>query len=95
MMTAITFTFAKGRWAVPLGWMARNTSDNDLTDKFIALITEETESFSSLVAVLVQCLVTIVRNSRVWARVIFHCSEKTKTVLMCINEQNSQAMMPE
>lgn len=75
----IAFTFAKGWRAVPLRGMAGNTADNDLTDKFVALITEETQSFSCLVAVLVQGLVTIVRDTRVWAGIIFYCSEHTKT----------------
>lgn len=74
-----TSTFAKWRRAVPLRGMAGNTADNDLTDKFVALITEETQSFSRLVAVLVQSLVTIVWDTRVWARVIFHCSGHTDT----------------
>lgn len=68
----MTFTFAKGRWAVPLRRMAGNTADNDLTNELVALITEETQSFSCLVAVLVQGLVTIVRDARVWAWVIFY-----------------------
>lgn len=74
----ITFTFAKWRRAVPLRGMAGDTADNDLTDKFVTLITEETQSFSCLVAVLVQGLVTIVRDTRVWAWVIFYCSEHKK-----------------
>jgi len=57
--------------------MAGNAADDDLADKFVALIAEETQSFSRLVAVLVQGLVTVVRDTGVWARVIFHCSEHT------------------
>lgn len=49
----MTFTFAKGRRAVPLRRMAGNTADDDLTDKLVALVTEEAQSFSCLVAVLV------------------------------------------
>lgn len=75
----ITFTFAKGRRAVPLRGMSGNTADNDLTNKLVAFITEETQSLPGLVAVLVQGLVTIVRDSRVWTRVIFYCSEDTDT----------------
>lgn len=75
----ITFTFAKGRRAVPLRGMAGNTADDDLADKFVALITEETQSFSRLVAVLVQGLVTVVGDAGVWAWVVFYCSEHTKT----------------
>lgn len=74
-----SFTFAKGWWAVPLRRVARNTADNNLTNKFVALVTEETQSFSCLVAVLVQGLVTIVREARVWAWVIFYYSENTNT----------------
>lgn len=48
-----TFTFAERWWAVPLRGMARDTADDNLTDKFIAFITEETQSFSCLVAVFV------------------------------------------
>lgn len=72
-------TFAEGRRVVPLRRMAGNTADNDLTDELVALITEETQSFSRLVAVLVQGLVAIVGDARVWARVIFYCSAHTKT----------------
>lgn len=93
------FTFAKGWWAVPLRGMAGNTADNDLTDKFVALITEEAQSFSCLVAVLVQGLVTVVRDTRVWAWVVFYCSEHTnihtdRTVMhlqfMCSNMHNKK-----
>lgn len=52
--------------------MAGDTADNDLTNKLVAFIAEETQGFSCLVAVLVQGLVTIVRDARVWARVIFY-----------------------
>lgn len=75
----MSFTFAKGRRAVPLRRMAGNAADNDLTDKFIALVTEEAQSFSSLIGVLVKSLVTVVGDSGVWARVIFYCSQHTKT----------------
>lgn len=71
----MTFTFAKGRRAVPLRGVAGNTADNDLADKFVALITEETQSLSCLVAVLVQGLVTVVRDSGVWTWVIFYCGD--------------------
>lgn len=74
----VSFTFAKGRRAVPLRWMTGNTADDDLTDKFVALITEESQGFSSLVGVLVKSLVTIVGDSRVWTWVIFYCSQHTK-----------------
>lgn len=74
----VSFTFAKGRRAVPLRWMTRNTADDDLSDKFVALITEESQSFSSLVGVLVKSLVTIVGDSRVWTWVIFYCLRHTK-----------------
>lgn len=77
-----TFTFAKGWWAVPLRGVTRNAADDDLTNKFITLVTEETQSLSCLVAVLVQGLVTIVRDTRVWTRVIFYCSEHTKTHML-------------
>lgn len=77
-----TFTFAKGRWAIPLRGMTRNTANNDLTNEFIALVTEETQSLSCLVAVLVQGLVTIVRDTRVWTRVIFYCSVHTETHML-------------
>lgn len=59
--------------------MAGHAADNDLADKFVALVTEETESFSGLIAVLVQRLVTVVGDTGVWARVVFHCTERTKT----------------
>lgn len=61
--------------------MARNTCDDDLSNEFIALIAEETQSFPSLVGVLVQSLVAIVRDSRVWAWVIFHCAKQTKNII--------------
>lgn len=80
--TMITFTFAKGQRAAPLRGLAGNAAENDLADKFVALITEETQKFSGLVAVLVQCLVTIVRDTRVWAWLILYCSEHTKTHVM-------------
>lgn len=54
--------------------MAWDTADDDLANELVAFITEEAQSFSCLVAVLVQGLVTIIRNSGVWTRVIFHCS---------------------
>lgn len=76
-------TFAKWRWAVPLRGMAGDTADDDLTNKLVAFITEETQSFSCLVAVLVQGLVTVIRDAGVWTRVIFHCSKKTHIILQC------------
>lgn len=75
----VSFTFAKGRRAVPLRWMTGNTADDDLADKFVALVTEESQGFSSLVGVLVKSLVTIVGDSRVWTWVVFYCSWHTKT----------------
>lgn len=69
-------TFAKRRWVVPLRGMSGNAADNDLTDKFIAFITEESQSFSCLVTVLVQGLVTIIGNTGVWARVVFYWQDK-------------------
>lgn len=59
--------------------MTGDTSDNDLTDELIALIAEETQSLSGLVAVFVQRLVAVVRDSRVWAGVIFYCYEQKET----------------
>lgn len=67
-----TFTFAKGRWAVPLRGMARNTADNNLPNKLVTFVAEETQSLSCLVAVLVQGLVPVVRDTRVWAWIIFY-----------------------
>ena len=64
--------------------MAGYAADNDLADQFVSFITEETQSLSSLVVVLVQGLVTIVRDARVWAGVIFYCSSTSKqqTIVM-------------
>lgn len=70
-------TFAKWRWIVPLRGMSRNTADNNLTDEFVAFVTEEAQGFSCLVTVLVQGLVAIIGNTRVWARIIFHWQEKS------------------
>lgn len=56
--------------------MARNAADDDLADELVALVAEEAQGFSGLVAVLVQGLVAVVGDARVWARVIFHCSEQ-------------------
>lgn len=72
----IEITFAKWRWVVPLRGMSWNTADNDFTNKFIAFVAEETQSFSCLVTVLVQGLVAIIGNARVWARIIFYWHEK-------------------
>lgn len=72
----IEITFAKWWWVVPLRGMSWNTADNDLTNKFIAFVTEETQSFSCLVTVLVQGLVAIIGNARIWAWIIFHWQEK-------------------
>lgn len=57
--------------------MSWNTADDDLTNKFIAFVTEETQSFSCLVTVLIQGLVAIIRNARVWARIIFYWKKKS------------------
>lgn len=73
--------------------MARDTADDDLANELVAFITEEAQSFSCLVAVLVQGLVTIIRNSGVWTRVIFHCSgqiENTPVMLKGIFFKNMQ-----
>lgn len=70
-------TFAKWRGIVPLGGMSRNTAYNNLTDEFVAFVTEEAQGFSCLVTVLVQGLVAIIGNTRVWARIIFHWQEKS------------------
>lgn len=69
-------TFAKWRWIVPLRGMSRNTANNNFTDEFVAFVTEEAQGFSCLVTVLVQGLVAIIGNTRVWARIIFHWQEK-------------------
>lgn len=70
-------TFAKWRWIVPLRGMSRNTADNNFTDEFVAFVTEEAQGFTCLVTVLVQGLVAIIGNTRVWARIIFHWQEKS------------------
>lgn len=79
--------FAERRRVAPLGGMARDAVDDDVANQLVALITEEAQRFSCLVAVLVQGLVTIVGNSGVRARVVFHCSkqiENTPVMLECI-----------
>lgn len=73
-------TFAKWRWIVPLRGMSRNTADNNFTDEFIAFVTEEAQGFSCLVTVLVQGLVAIIGNTRVWARIIFHWQKVQKMI---------------
>lgn len=64
--------------------MARDTADDDLTNELVAFITEEAQSFSCLVAVLVQGLVAIVRYSGVWTRVIFHWAGRTENTLVIL-----------
>lgn len=75
----VEITFAKWWWVVPLRGMSWNTPDNDLTNEFIAFVTEETQNFSCLVTVLVQGLVAIIGNARVWAWIIFYWQEKKGT----------------
>lgn len=73
--------------------MAGDTVDDDVANELVAFVAEEAQSFSCLVAVLVQGLVTIIRNSRVWARVIFHCSkhtENTAVMLKCFFKNECQ-----
>lgn len=87
--------FAERWWVAPLRGMARDTVDDDVTNELVAFIAEEAQSFSGLVAVLVQGLVTIIRNSGVWARVIFHCSrqiENTSVMLKCFFLKSCQTI---
>lgn len=74
--------------------MARDTADDDLANELVAFITEEAQSFSCLVAVLVQGLVTIIRNSGVWTRVIFHCSGQIENtpVMLKFKKKNMQQL---
>lgn len=66
-------TFAERRWAVPLRGVSWNAVDGYFSDQLISFITKKAETFSSLVTVFVQSLVTIVWHTRIWAWIILHC----------------------
>lgn len=75
-------TFAEGGLAGPLRGVTGHTGDGDLADELKALITEETQRLAGLVVMLVQCLVTVLGDTRVQARLVLYCREHPATGLL-------------
>lgn len=76
-------TFAERGLAGPLGGVTGYTGDGDLADELKALIAEEAQRLAGLVVMLVQCLVTILGNTRVQARLVLYCRGTTGPLRNC------------
>lgn len=67
------YTFAERGWTVPLRGVSWDTINDDLSNQLIAFITEKAQGLPCLVTVFIQCLVTVVWHTRIWAWIILHC----------------------